>query len=128
MILRQFVVYIGVGILTALLDIGTMQALLLAGTGSTVAVSAGFTLGLVFNYFTHLRVTFKATGSQGSVLRFGILVLLNYGLTLACVELGLWLLDSVLAGKLLSLPVVAVNGFLLGRYWVFRKTAAHPER
>lgn len=122
MILRQFGVYVAVGVLTAIVDIGLMQLLLMAGFDHRVAVSAGFVVGLLFNYVTHQRVTFKATHSRRSVWRFVVLLLLNYGLTLGCVEVGIQAVDSVLAGKLLSLPLVALNGFMLGRYWVFART------
>jgi putative flippase GtrA len=122
MIARQFLVYVLVGVLSAVLDIGTMQSLLLVGLGYPLAVSAGFVVGLLFNYVAHQRVTFKTTHSFRSVWRFAVLLLLNYGLTLACVEIGVQVLDSVLAGKLLSLPIVALNGFVLGRYWVFART------
>lgn len=122
MIRRQFLLYVTVGLLSAAIDIGLMQLLLGAGTGPGLAVSAGFAAGLVFNYLTHLRLTFRATHSLRVLLRFGVLLALNYGLTLACVELSLRSLGSVLPGKLLSLPVVAVNGFVLGRLWVFRQS------
>jgi len=120
-IARQFLVYVIVGVLSAVLDIGTMQLLLAAGFGYPLAVSAGFVVGLLFNYVTHQRVTFKAKHSFRSVWRFAVLLLLNYALTLGCVEVGVQVLDSVLAGKLLSLPLVALNGFVLGRYWVFAR-------
>ena len=45
---------------------------------------------------------------------------LNYGLTIACVALTVALVDNPLAGKILSLPLVAVNGYLLSRYWIFK--------
>jgi putative flippase GtrA len=119
-ILRQFMVYIVVGVLTAILDIGTMQLLLLAGVAYPLAVSVGFGVGLLFNYLMQQRVTFKAAHSFKSLWRYALLLLLNYLLTLGCVELGVRMLDSILLGKLLSLPLVAVNGFVLGRYWVYR--------
>jgi hypothetical protein len=30
--------------------------------------------------------------------------------------------DSPMAGKIVSLPLVAVNGYLLGRFWIFRSS------
>lgn len=121
---RQFAVYVGVGVLSAVVDIGTMSLLLHAGSDHRIAVTAGFLIGLVFNYLCHERITFQALRSRGTILRFGVLVLVNYALTLLCVQLSLAWLDSVLIGKLVSLPIVAVNGFLWGRYWVFRRPSA----
>jgi hypothetical protein len=34
------------------------------------------------------------------------------------------LVGMPLAGKLVSLPLVAVNGYLLSKYWIFRKARA----
>ena len=119
----QFLVYIVVGLLSAMIDIGTMQALLWFALDYRIAVSVAFAVGLTFNYLCHERVTFRAKRSVGTIVRYGILVLANYGLTLLCVHLSVTHLDSVLTGKLVSLPLVAINGFLWGRYWVFRNTA-----
>jgi putative flippase GtrA len=121
MVVRQFLFYVAVGVLSAVIDIGSMQLLLGAGMAYQGAVSAGFMAGLVFNYTAHQRLTFRARHSTGTLVRFAILLALNYALTLFCVELALHFFEPVLTGKLISLPVVAINGFLLGRYWVFRK-------
>jgi putative flippase GtrA len=118
---RQFLIYIGVGVLSAIVDIGTMQTLLWLAVDHRIAVTVGFGVGLVFNYLCHERFTFRAKRSTATLVRFAVLVLMNYGLTLLCVQLGIALLDSVLAGKLASLPIIAANGFLWGRYWIFRQ-------
>lgn len=118
---RQFLIYVGVGVLSAIVDIGSMQALLWLAVDHRIAVTAGFAVGLVFNYLCHERFTFHAKRSTATLVRFAVLVLMNYGLTLLCVQLGIALLDSVLAGKLVSLPIIAANGFLWGRYWIFRQ-------
>ena len=52
------------------------------------------------------------------------MVALNYLLTVGLVGAAHQLLGSALAGKLVSLPLVAVNGYLLGRYWIFRAPRA----
>ncbi len=117
---RQVVVYLLVGLLTAAVDIGAMQVLIGFGAHYTYAVSAGFALGLVVNYFGHALWTFEARHSLASAVGFLVVVLINYGLTMVCVALSMHLLDAALPGKLLSLPMVATNGYLLTKYWVFR--------
>lgn len=120
MIRRQFFSYVGIGALSALIDIGTMQGLLLLGSTAELGVTLGFAVGLAFNYVCQGRVTFKVTStSLYTVFKFGVFTLLNYALTMICVWISLWWLDSVLIGKLVSLPLVAVNGFLGSRYWIF---------
>jgi putative flippase GtrA len=121
MIRAQFLIYVGVGILSALIDIGIMQGLIVLGVDLRLAVTLGFATGLVFNYVCHQRITFKATTTTAATLvRFSLVVAANYLLTMACVLAAVHWFDSALAGKLVSLPLVAVNGFLWGKYWIFR--------
>jgi putative flippase GtrA len=119
MLIRQFISYGVVGVLSAVVDIGTMQSLLLTGASNAVAVTVAFLVGLIFNYLCQQRLTFRAQHSTQSALRFLCVVSFNYLLTLGFVYTGLWLLDSALLGKLASLPVVAAIGFVAGRYWIF---------
>jgi putative flippase GtrA len=117
---RQFLVYLGVGGLSALIDIVTLQALLWLEVDHRIAVSAGYVLGTTANYLLHERYTFRAKRSAATLLRFAVLLLVNYALTMLLVQSSVAMFDSVMAGKLVALPLVAVNGFLCGRYWVFR--------
>ena len=117
---RQFLVYIGVGGLSALVDVGTLQALLWLALDHRLAVTAGYVLGTVVNYLCHERFTFRARRSTATMLRFCVLLLVNFTLTMLLVQLSVALLDSVMIGKFVAMPLVAVNGFLCGRYWVFR--------
>lgn len=121
----QFFVFVGGGVLCALLDIGVMQLLLRGGTGYQAATSAGFGAGLLLNYAFHARVTFKSSATPFNFLRYLCVVALNYALTLGCVALAVTLLGEpqqtgALIGKLASLPLVAINGFLLSKYWIFK--------
>ena len=116
----QFLVYVAGGVLCAVIDIGLMQLLLARQVAAVPAASAGSLAGLVLNYLFHAKVTFGKLTSGASLGRFLCLVALNYGITLGLVTLSLTLCGLALPGKLLSLPVVAVNGYLLGRYWIFR--------
>jgi len=117
---RQFAVYVTGGVICALVDVGLMQLLLSKGTPATAAASAGFAAGLLVNYAFHSRVTFTAGATPARFARYLCVVGLNYLLTIACVALAQATLGSPLAGKILSLPLVAVNGYLLGRYWIFK--------
>jgi len=117
---RQFLLYVTGGVLSALVDIGLLQLLLQAGVHYTAAASAGFAAGLLVNFAFHSGVTFSTSANPGSLARYLCLVGLNYLLTLGCVALAQATLGNPLAGKLLSLPLVTVNGFLLGKYWIFK--------
>jgi len=118
--LRQFGVFVAGGLLCAGIDVGLMQLLIVQGFHHTTAASVGFVAGLMVNYAFHSRVTFDQAASKASFARYMCVVGLNYVLTLGCVALAASLADNPLAGKILSLPMVAVNGYLLSRYWIFK--------
>jgi putative flippase GtrA len=117
---RQFATFVAGGLLCAGVDIGLMQLLISAGAHHTAAASAGFGAGLLVNYAFHSQVTFSAGASRSSFVRYLAVVGLNYLLTIACVALAVAVANNPLAGKILSLPLVAVNGYLLSRYWIFK--------
>lgn len=117
---RQFLLYLAGGVLSALIDVGLMQFLIHGGINYVAATSAGFVSGLLFNYAYHARVTFTAPPSGRSMGRYLIVVALNYVFTLACVAASVQLAGAAVIGKLLSLPLVAINGFILGKRWIFK--------
>lgn len=117
---RQFAVYVSGGVLCALVDIGIMQLLIQQGVHFASATTAGFAAGLLVNYAFHSRVTFSTNASPASFMRYLCIVGANYLLTLACVAVFEQLAGNPLAGKLLSLPLVALNGYVLGKYWIFK--------
>lgn len=117
---RQFSAFLGVGLASAALDVGATGGLLWLGVHYAVATTVGFALGLLLNFMGHSRISFGATQSAGMAVRFACVVVLNYGLTLALVTAGAHWLNNPMAGKLVSLPMVAIHGFLWGKYWVFK--------
>jgi putative flippase GtrA len=117
---RQFIVFVGGGLLCALIDIGVMQSMIVGGYSPIVAASTGFVLGLLVNYAFHAKVTFKNVATPTTFLRFMVVVSINYLITVSMVTLGVAWWHSALVGKLASLPVVAVNGFFLSKYWIFK--------
>ena len=119
---RQFATFVAGGLLCALVDIGIMQLLLRAGAHFTGATTAGFLAGLLVNYAFHSRVTFDAAASASSFARYLCVVGLNYLLTMGCVSLAVSLAGMPLLGKIVSLPLVSVNGYLLSKFWIFRKS------
>ena len=118
---KQFLIYICVGLATAVIDVGTMQLLISAGMHYKIAVTIAFFLSLFVNFKWHQRYTFQSQYTHSTFMRYGVVVAMNYVLTLACVQMSVSLLDSVLIGKLASLPIIAVHGYLWGRFWVFRQ-------
>lgn len=121
---KSFLVYVTGGVLSAAIDIGAMKLLLNGGLPTIPATTIAFVIGLLFNYGYHARVTFAQPGSAnagaGSFARYLCVVAANYVVTIALVSLGDALLGSPVAGKLASLPVVAVVGYVLGKIWIFK--------
>ncbi len=116
----QFLIFVAGGALCAILDIGVMQLLIAKQLNSVMATSIGFLTGLLVNYAFHAKVTFKNLTTALTFFRFVCVVGANYLITIGFVTLAISLLDSALAGKLASLPVVAVNGYFLSKYWIFK--------
>lgn len=118
--MNQFVVFILVGVTCAVIDVGLMKLLSMLGLHYMIAASVGFATGLAANFALHTRLTFKASYSHVTLLRFMGVVLVNYLITLFCVTLFHYWLDMPVLGKVISLPLVAVNGFLLSKHWVYK--------
>jgi putative flippase GtrA len=117
---RQFATFVTGGVICAVADIGLMQLLLSAGVHYAGATTAGFCAGLLVNYAFHSRVTFSSVATPANFGRYLCVVGLNYLLTLGCVALAVPVVGEPLFGKILSLPLVAVNGYLLSKYWIFK--------
>lgn len=116
----QFMVFVAGGVLSALVDIGLLQLLVVNGVDAFLATTVGFLAGLVVNYAFHAKVTFKNVTTPATLVRFLCVVGVNYVLTLGCVASSLALFQLPLLGKLISLPIVALNGFFLSKYWIFK--------
>lgn len=119
MLSRQFLVFVVGGLSCALVDIGLMQFLLYRGIHPVGAASGGFLLGLFVNFFFHANLTFRSGHGSPVFLRFLAVVAVNYVITLGFVSLAVWMEAGALVGKVLSLPMVAINGFWLSKRWVF---------
>ncbi|MCD2511090.1 GtrA family protein [Comamonas endophytica] len=121
--MRQFMTYMAIGVFCALLDIGLMQLLILSETNYILATTAGFAASLCVNFLLHMNLTFKAIYSHGSLVRYLCVVLANYCLTLLTVSIFHAWLDMAILGKILSLPLVAINGYFFSKHWIYRNPA-----
>ncbi|MDB5963233.1 MAG: hypothetical protein JWP59_4527 [Massilia sp.] len=123
--IRQFLRFLAGGVVCALIDVGLMWWLLRLHVAPLPATTGGFAAGLLANFAYHTTVTFNAAFSAGAFFRFMVVVLINYLLTLALVSLAVLLVpntaaDSALLGKIVALPLVALNGYILSKYWIFK--------
>ncbi len=120
MISQQFFIFLVVGVLSALIDLTAMQSLIFFGCHYLLSTSVGFLLGLIVNYMLHANLTFKAPSSNLTIFKFGCVVVINYIITMIFVYAALHIFKSALLGKIASLPFIAINGFLLSKYWIFK--------
>lgn len=116
----QILLYLAVGVGCAALDLGIMQGLLWHGAVPWAAASVAFVVCVVVNYTAHAKLTFDAPSSLPSFLKFLVIVGVNYAITIACVQAAHAMIDNAMIGKILSYPIVTLNGFLLGKHWIFR--------
>lgn len=121
MLSPQLALYISGGVLCALIDVGLMQLLIVNHVDPLVATTAGFVTSLFINYAFHAKVTFKNIASPATFMRYVCVVALNYLITVGIVALSMYTTGVPLIGKLVSLPLIAINGFLLSKYWIFRR-------
>jgi putative flippase GtrA len=117
---QRFLIYLVGGALSAAIDVGIFQALLVYGASLVVATSTGFFISLVVNYLFHARFTFTSTARTASFGKYLVVVAFNYAMALGMVSLAASLLGSPLTGKILSLPVIAIIGFFAGKHWIFK--------
>ena len=117
---HRFVVYLGGGVLSAAIDIGTLQALLTCGVPTLVATTVAFVTGLLVNYAWHARVTFSQQGNAASFVRYLCVVAVTYTMTIGLVAGFDHAFGSPLAGKLVALPLASVAGYLLGKWWIYK--------
>jgi putative flippase GtrA len=117
---KQFLIFIFGGLLSALIDVGTLILLIKIDTTVFIATTGGFFLGLLFNYLFHTQVTFSVPKTIRSLYCFVIIVGVNYIITLVFVFAAQFLNMHAVIGKLVSLPFVALNGFYLSKYWAFK--------
>lgn len=116
----KFVVYVIVGLLSAIIDLTTLNMLISLDITQWLAVTVAFIAGFVFNVKAHAIFTFASPLTSKSALKFTAVVAVNYLLTLMIIESLTALSCSLMTAKVVSLPIIAVSGYLLGRYWAFK--------
>lgn len=122
--MRNFVVYVIVGCVSASIDLISLWVLIGLNTTQWLAVTLAFIAGFVFNAWAHALFTFEAPLTQQNGIRFTAVVGVNYFLTLLIIEVLSAFSLNLIAAKLVALPIIAASGFLLSKHWAFK---AHPQ-
>jgi len=120
MIAKELSTFAAIGVFCAVLDTGLMQLLIWLGTNYFISTTLSFFFGFIVNFYLHTRITFRSTYTHSTLVRFMLVVLINYIITLIIVHIFQIMMTMPLLGKLISLPIVAINGFLLSKKWVYK--------
>ena len=117
-----FVRYLAVGLLSLVVDAGTLWLLYdVAHWELWVASSAGFWLSFGVNFLVNKYFTFSArTGGRRQLVRYGVAVAFNYlanlGIVTGLVSLGV----AAVAAKVVAVALLSLVNFVVYKKWVFR--------
>jgi putative flippase GtrA len=116
----KFVVYVLVGCVSATIDLISLWVLIELNAPQLLAVALAFIAGSVFNAWAHALFTFKALLTQQTGIRFTAVVGINYLLTLLIIETLTAFSLSLIAAKVVALPIIASSGFSLSKHWAYK--------
>lgn len=121
----RFIKYILVGATSTIVDIALLALILHFTDFYQTAIFFSFVVGFVVNHFLHSRYTFQVEShSLAQVIRFLVVVALNYGVTVLAIFVMHEIFGApVIIAKIISLPLIAVIGFLLSKNWAFTSTS-----
>ena len=121
---RRFGTFLIVGGLTALLNFGIFMLLWKwLRVHDNLAVSLAYVASLLFHFTMNRIWTFQSTqGARGpQVVRYAGMAAINYGVTLAVVNLVTRILGfTPPVGLCAAIGATAICGYGMSRHWVFR--------
>jgi putative flippase GtrA len=114
--------YIGVGVLSLVIDAGSLWLLYnVFHRPLWLATTTGFWLSFAVNFLVNKYFTFGArTNGTAQLLRYGVLVVLNYGANLGIVTGLAGLGVPAVAAKVFAVALLTGLNFIAYRRWVFR--------
>lgn len=118
----DFIRFINIGLLSACVDFFSFWFLIEKMQASLViATSGSYCIAFFINFFGHSLVTFQIRPSFSSLIKFSVVVGLNYLLSLGVILIGNGFFPAPLLWKFIALGVIAINGFIFGKSWAFRQ-------
>ena len=120
----QFVLYLFVGGISAVLDIGGFIALQYAGVGYLVASAVSFIAATILNYFLSYILAFTRGkhSPRDENIRFWLVSLVGLAINTLAMRLFVRVLGAPpIVGKVVAVPVVLVWNFVGRRLFVFHK-------
>jgi len=124
--IAQFARFAAVGVVNTAVTLVAYHGLLVAGLQFRVASAIGYTLGGLTSYAINRSWTFAGQTASHRQAGPRFFVVLGLGLLTDVVLISVLVEDlgaAKLAAQVLVAPVVALQGFVLARWWAFRAPA-----
>jgi len=118
----QILRFLCTGLMSYVIDTGTLWfSSRVLHCPLLIATTAGFLVSFAFNYGLGRLWVFKTSQPAGpQIARYGILVGVNYALTLVMMSVFTTWGLSLIPAKTIAVAINAVINFTAGRYWVYR--------
>lgn len=117
-----FITYCLVGLASALIDVGGLKVLSeFYHVADLYAITIAYIMGMLCNYALHNILTFNVKMSKRSFVRYLIVVVFNYILSLLLISLLQITGISLILSKVITLPVISITGFILSKKWIYAK-------
>ena len=120
---RHLVYFIFVGGISAAIYFLLLMIFLdYMGVGRRIAVSASFAVSTLFNFMANRNLTFKQKDSSviKHSLRYVVMLLISYVLTMIIVEIGSSVFNqTVYVGSIVAIFISMFFRFALSKFWVF---------
>jgi len=119
--INQLLRFLVIGGISVVLDYLSFLFLLNAMNASLFLVnSIAYITGFAFNFFGHAFFTYQMKPGLYTAVKYTVTAIVNYGLSLGIIFIGILFFPSPEFWKFISICVIAMNGFLMGRFWIFR--------
>lgn len=119
-ILIQFIIFITVGASSALLDLYLLYLLNLSNINTSISITTAYICGSAFNYILHTLLTFNKKINKESILKYIIVLAINYCLTISIIFLLLSFGFELIIAKIISIPIISIVGFALAKNWIYK--------
>lgn len=118
---KQICKFASVGIISTIVDVGILRFLLSISMGEYIAIALSYFLGVIVNYMLHGLYTFNYSLSKKSAYKYCAVILLNYLITNLIIYIFQKYSFNIIYSKMCSIPFIAINGFILSKYWIYKK-------
>ena len=119
--INQLLRFLVIGGISLVLDYLSFLFLLHAMNASLfLANSIAYITGFALNFFGHAFFTYQMKPGLYTAVKYTVTAIVNYGLSLGIIFIGILFFPSPEFWKFISICVNAINGFLMGRFWIFR--------